>query len=167
MDTIAPTPERLRKDEFEQPALDRKTSRPYHRVVCTVEAMHKRGRIRDEHFRAWLEFEEAFLIGNRVTAVTIDYARVRGGGDTTSIKGPIDIRIAAFRKVGEGLRDMAADQRIALHLLASRNATLAALGHEVCRVKPGSKACIAAATKLVRAGLHRLAVNYGHLRPDP
>lgn len=79
--STTPTRERIVKaaDLYEPPLTDADHCRPYARVACPVERLHKTGKISDHHLQAWRTFVALHERGNRVSYGACGYD---GIGDT-------------------------------------------------------------------------------------
>jgi hypothetical protein len=60
-DTIAPTKERLRRDQWDQPCVDQSTNRTAFRAKSKLRQLWDKGEIEADHYQAGLKFERHYL----------------------------------------------------------------------------------------------------------
>lgn len=166
MDFISPTAERLAKDQhWEAPQSDRTTKRHHFRVVSTVEAMERRGAIRQEQLLAFQQLERDITLLNRTPAATSRYGRPSSGPD-----GYLSLmarKAEVQPQVTEALAALAVPEGIAISMLAANDSqTLEFIGKHL---KPVSSRAtqIAAAQRTIQTATHKLALHYGLLQHPP
>jgi hypothetical protein len=96
-ETLAPTPERLRKSAFTAPAKDQKVDRPAYRALSALAVLLQRGDIEPEHYEAATKFNKHAL-----GALGYD-VRWGSGSPTESIEFPQSYHAQMLAKVREEL----------------------------------------------------------------
>jgi len=161
IDTIAPTPERLRRDQFERPQRDQKIDRPAFRALSVPEQMGLPTELCD----AYLDFARAVDEAVATRPGVGDYGeRINGGSDPhASMAALADRRIKASREV----------------LRVVHTITDAKTAHVLCRLISGDKPeqigrtvlgksnrpqAVAAAHERIEMACTALAIGYGYIR---
>lgn len=161
-DTLLPTKERLRRDQFEAPCVDQKTDRRAFRVLSVPEQLG----LRPELCEAFANFHDAVERSIAVKSGVGDYGeRVNGGSDPhASMAAIADRRIKASMEVLRVVHTIT-DKKTAevlIRLLAKDKPE--DIGRRVLG-KGNKTAAIAAAHERIEMACTALAIGYGYIRP--
>lgn len=162
LDTISPTPERLRRDRFETPDVNQRTDRRAFRALTVPEQMGLSAELCD----AYLDFVRAVEQASATKAGVGDYGeRVNGGSDPQgSMAALADRRMAAGRELMRATHTVTDSKTayVLIRLLAGDNPE--AIGRGVLG-KRNKTAAIAAAHERIEMACCSLAIGYGYIRP--
>lgn len=161
-DTLIPTKERLRRDQFEAPHVDQKTDRRAFRALSVPEQMGLAPELCD----AFLDFCRAVDDAIATRPGVGDYGeRVNGGSDPhASMAALADRRIKASREVLRVVHTIT-DTKTAQVLCRLVNGDKPeAIGRSVLG-KGNKTAAIAAAHERIEMACASLAIGYGYIRP--
>lgn len=160
-DTITPTPERLRRDQFERPQRDQKIDRPAFRALSVPEQMGLAPELCD----AYLDFVRAVEEASAIRPGVGDYGeRVNGGSDPhAGMAALADRRIKAGWEVARAVTNITDKKtaQVLVCLLAGDKPDK--IGREVLHKRNRPQA-VAAAHERIEMACTSLAIAYGYVR---
>lgn len=161
IETVAPTPERLRRDPFERPQHDQKIDRPAFRMLTVPEQMGLPPELCD----AYLDFVRSVEEASAVRSGIGDYGeRVNGGSDPhASMAALADRRIKASWAVARAVHTITDKKtaQVLVCLLAGDKPEQ--IGRQVLGKRNRPQA-VAAAHERIEMACVALAIGYGYIR---
>ncbi len=165
IDTIAPTPERLRKGSFETPTIDRQREARAWRDMSVPEKMG----LDPELVSAWEDFQAHCLEADHAPACIANYGdRVAGGGDAHVAATEVALkRISGSYAVSRALHQVGDPITGNVLLALYQGKSPEHIGRTV--LGRGNKtAAISATHERIAVGCRALAIHYGYIaRGDP